>query len=47
MSDSTATLTAGTFDEVVMAEEPILVDFWATNGAGRANDCSHFGRNSL
>ena len=30
MSDSTTTLTAGTFDEVVNAsEKPILVDFWA------------------
>ena len=30
MSDSTTTLTAGTFDEVVnAAEKPILVDFWA------------------
>ena len=30
MSDSTTTLTAGTFDEVVSAaEKPILVDFWA------------------
>ena len=30
MSDSTTTLTASTFDEVVNAsEKPILVDFWA------------------
>ena len=30
MSDSTTTLTAGTFDEVVnTSEKPILVDFWA------------------
>ena len=30
MSDSTTTLTAGTFDEVVNAsEKPVLVDFWA------------------
>ena len=30
MSDSTTTLTAGTFDEVVNAsKKPILVDFWA------------------
>ena len=30
MSDSTTTLTAGTFDEVVnSSEKPILVDFWA------------------
>ena len=35
MSDSTTTLTAGTFDEVVgSSEKPILVDF-GLNGADR------------